>query len=384
MARDPLLGEEIIWQGRPQVVETPAAYRAAAAVWFVLSAISTCFGFAVALALNVSPLGQLMFAAWTASLGLACLHGPRIWFSRLEYIITEGHVIWRRGPFRRVINRGTISYARIFWNPANPHVGDIELVRAVPTGALRRRLLLRFRGLAAPDKVWALIRGATSQSESNAGGRSLSQRLEQGERVLWSAKPRADLRRFVPQGARRWRTVAIAATLVVGIANLAIRLGANLHVLLDAGLLEHPGAFVALVTGEILTAGLVLGTATYLFYSAVILPARQLAHTQYLITDRRVLIQRYREELHLDRAQIVDVIEAPAMKGFRDVFLVLDGPQARALELGGAFGESERSAHLKPIFESLMDAETVSRILLEHSPGSPPGTPPGNVERPAA
>ena len=46
----------------------------------------------------------------------------------------------RRGRLRRSIDRREISYARIHWDPKRPGIGDLEIVRAVPTGALRRRL----------------------------------------------------------------------------------------------------------------------------------------------------------------------------------------------------------------------------------------------------
>lgn len=373
MTRDPQLGERIVWRGKPQIVETPMLFRAASAVWFLTSATATCFALVSAWGLGASPTPLVLFAAWTATLGLACLHGPRLWLEKVEYIITEGHVIWRRGPFRRVINRRSISYARIFWSTTNPNVGDIELVRAVPTGALKRRLLLRFQGLAAPDKVWALVRGIGCRSQSNAGVRCVSQRLDEGERVLWSSTPTVNWRRFIPHGRRNWRTVALALFLVVTTVYVVTRMRANLVVLIDAGLgQQHPGALVALIFGESLAALLLLSVAGYLIYHALVLPARQLQHTSYLITNRRVLIQRDHEELHLDRSQIVDVIDIPGARGHKDVFLVLDGPRARALELSGAFGETDRDSHLKPILEGLCDSESVCRILLSTPPSVPP------------
>jgi hypothetical protein len=45
--------------------------------------------------------------------------------------------------------------------------------------------------------------------------------------------------------------------------------------------------------------------------------------------------------------------------------MVLDGPQARALAASGAFGEVERSPHLRPVFESVADAEGARRVLGE-------------------
>lgn len=364
MAKDPQLGETIIWRGKPQVVSTPPLFKALALLWFMVSASATCFAIVASWGLQTSPLPLLIFAVWTATLGLACVQGPKVWMERVEYIITEGHVIWRRGPLRRVISRSSINYARIFWHPDNPSVGDVELVRAVPIGALRRRLLLRLRGLAAPDRVWSLIRGADSHTEgSNSGRRSVSQRLDDGERVLWSSSPVIGWRRFVPSGKRNWRTLGLAALLTASTLHVAIRLTKNLSVLVDAGLAEHGGVLAALIAGEACAAALLIAVASYLVYHSLLLPAKQLTRTSYLITNRRIVIQRENEELHLDRSQIVDVIDIPGFRGHNDVFFVLDGPRARAVELSGAFGESDRDTNLRPIFEALPDAETVSRLL---------------------
>ena len=114
-----------------------------------------------------------------------------------------------------------------------------------------------------------------------------------------------------------------------------------------------------------------LGTAVYLAVEGLVQPLRQLDRTRYLITDRRVLIQRGREELHLDRERIVDVIPTPGASGMTDVFLVLDGPRARALAISGAFGEQDTGPQLRPVLESVEDAESVSRILLA-GPAGPP------------
>lgn len=386
MAKDPQLGETIIWRGKPQVVETPALLKAISWLWFMVSATATCFALVVAWALHASPAALLLFAAWTATIGLATLHGPRLWLEKVEYIITEGHVIWRRGPLRRVISRRSINYARIFWNSENASVGDIELVRAVPTGALRRRLLLRLRGLAAPDRVWSLIRGTDSQSEgANSARKAISQRLDEGERVLWSSTPAIGWRRFLPSGRRNWRTLALAALMVVVTVKVSLKLTQNLNVLSDAGLSAHPGALAALIVGETCATVLLLIVASYLIYHSLLLPAKQLKRTHYLITNRRILIQRENEELHLDRSQVVDVIDIPGFRGHNDVFFVLDGPRARAVELSGAFGESDRDTNLRPIFEALTDADTVAQ-LLKASPGlSPlPGNTVGALEHGAA
>lgn len=374
-SRDPFLGEKIVWSGRPQRIDTPAFLRALGWAWFTVAAVCGTFGVVVAVGLGSSPALLLLCGAWTASLGLACFHGPRLWLSGVEYVITDGHVLVRRGPLRRAIRRDQISYARIFWHPLDPNVGDIELVRAVPAGVFRRRLLVRMCGLAAPDKVLAVIRGVRTHSESNAGRRCVTQRLEDGERVLWSARPLPTWQRFLPHGRRAWQSLGFAALLLVALAHLVPALWGNWVRLLSAGLGENPVAFWGLVLGEALVGLLLLAVLFALVDSAVVRPARQLAKTVYVITNRRVLIQRDGEELHLDRKTIVDVIDSPRLPGFRDVFLVLDGPQARALEMGGAFGETDRDTHLKPLFENVVDAESVSRILLGTTPSIPPPAP---------
>jgi hypothetical protein len=133
--------------------------------------------------------------------------------------------------------------------------------------------------------------------------------------------------------------------------------------IVSGGLPATSFAFLALAFGLSLAVSLVLAIACYLVYEAMIRPGISVKNTRYLITDKRVLIQRGNEELHLDRAKIVDVIDTPIGDGLSDVFLVLDGPKARALAASGAFGELGRGPNLRPVFESVEDAEGVSRVL---------------------
>ena len=373
MARDAALGETIVWSGRPRLVETPGALRVVALVLFALAAVSVCFAFVVSLSLHVAPAEPLAFAAWSTMAGVLSLEAPKVWLAGVRYLVTERHVILERGPFRRTIERRAISFARITWHAGGHGVGDLDLVRAVPTGALRRRLLLQLRGLAAPDHVWAIIRGVTAPADVHPGDRPLAQRLDEGERVVWSARPRRTLLARLPRGRRELGLLALSFTLFAALVAMLERMIPGVRALVAAGLPRGP--FAALLAGEGITALLVLGSALYLAYEALVSPARQLGRTRYLVTDRRVLIQRGREELHLDRGRIVDVIPARKASGLTDVFLVLDGPRARALAIGGAFGEDAVGPELSPVLESVEDAESVSRILL---------SPPGQAARRAA
>jgi hypothetical protein len=191
----------------------------------------------------------------------------------------------------------------------------------------------------------------------------IAQRLDKGERVMWSAKPRQQLRAYLPHGQRQWLLLAMAAFMLLIGVSMAGRAVPALSKVARGGLPYLSPGFVALAAGLFLAVALVLVIGGYLAYDTVIRPGKLVGDTRYLITDKRVLIQRRSEELHLDRSKIVDVIDAPAGDGLSDIFIVLDGPRAHALAASGAFGEIERSPHLRPVFEAVEDAEGVRRVL---------------------
>ncbi len=363
MARDSLFPERIDWTGRPEVLDSPVALRVVGWLCFATSAVATLFGIVVSQAVHGSPTALLGIGAWLATIGLLCLHGPRIWLERVQYVITEHRVIVRRGPFARSIERNAVTFARIYWNRRVPGTGDLELVRAVKTGALWRRLTIRLRGLVAPDRVWAIVRGAEAVAPRGYFDRPLTQRLDEGERVLWAAQPRPGLRGYLPRGSREWGELALGLLLTVSLVHMVWRASLATRWLLAAGLPAWSLSFFALVVAQTLTAAVLAAGAGYLLYDAVLRPGRLDQATRYLITNKHVLISRGRQELHLDRRRVVDVIETPAGPGVRDVFLVLDGPRARSLEPSGAFGDRDRSPSLYPVFHAVDDAESVSRIL---------------------
>jgi hypothetical protein len=338
----------------------------------IVAAIAIAFATLVATALH-APVGSLiLFACWSATLGVAFRYGPAVWRSEVEYVVTEKHVMWKRGRIRRTIDRGAISYARIHWHPSIPGLGDLELVRAVPTGALRRRLSLQLPGIMGPDRLWAIIRGVPASGGAGDGSRPLAQRLDDGERVLWSARPTTGWREWLPAG-RQLVTAAIGALVAVAfVRELKTAVPAARHVI-AGGLSAHSPGFIALIMAVALTAVLLACVAVGLGYVALVRPARLVQKTRYLITDRRVLIQRGNEELCLDRERIVDVIDSPAQqRGLHDIFLVLDGPRARALAASGAFGERDIENGLVPVFHSVPDADEVSEILRFRRSPPPP------------
>jgi len=367
MARDSLFGERILWSGGPKVISTPPAWRLISGVSGVMSVVTVLFAIVCGTALRANVGGMLVFAGWCATLSLLAWRGPLVFRAGVEYVVTEGHVIWRRGRIRRSIDRNAVSYALIRWNPRAPGVGDLVLVRAVPTGALRRTLRLTLSDVAGPDRLWAIVRGVTPSAPLGDGDRSLGQRLDDGERVLWTGTPQAS-----PWTTRRLATASVAAMVALATLRVVLRATPALSRVLRAHALPWITSGL-LVAGVALTTLLLVAVALGVAYQACVRPRRLARLTRYLVTDRRVLIRRGKEELSLDRGRIADVISAPvhglthdgaasAPSGLNDVYLVLDGPQARAFSPSGAFGELDGD-RLVPVLSAIEDAETVGSIL---------------------
>jgi hypothetical protein len=380
MPRDSLFGETILWSGSPRDTSVSPVARVIIAVSAALAAVSLAFAVVLSTALHFAPSGLLLFAGWCSALGLLAYCAPRLWRSGVEYAVTDRHVIWRRGPIRRSIDRDSISYARIRWSPTAVGVGDLVLVRAVPTGALRRTLSLTLSDVVAPDRVWAIARGIAPSAALGDGERPLPQRLDEGERVVWSGTPV-----LAPWTSRRLVTATIALAVGLAAARSAGRVIPTLRRL--AHLHALPGwsfaLFVCAVVVSVLFVAAVAGSVGYL---ACVRPSRLARATRYLVTNRRVLIRRGREELSLDRTRIADVIASPTPRALReggvpspggaplvDLFLVLDGPHARAFASSGAFREGEGDA-LVPVLAAIEDSETVDAILRGAVLGAPMAT----------
>jgi hypothetical protein len=156
-------------------------------------------------------------------------------------------------------------------------------------------------------------------------------------------------------------TAAVGAALAVTFVRSFARSVPSLVGVLQLHALP-PSLAALLVAGAALGMMLLLTAAAGVGYAACVRPSRLARRTRYFVTNTRVLIRRGNEELSLDRSRIAYVIDAP-WKKLHDVFLVLDGPQARALAPSGAFGGEDRDDALRPVFAAIDDADTVGRIL---------------------
>jgi hypothetical protein len=355
----PPAGERVIWEGVPRDYRTPTFAKLCAVVFATAAAVCIAFAAVQAWALAQLPTALIQLAVWCG------IQGPHWWMSRVRYMITDRSVITQRGRLRRTIERKAISFARIYWDPRNLERGDLELVRSVPTGALRRRLTITLHAVHAPDRVWAIVRGVEDRVPVGLGGRPLTQRLDEGERVLWAARPRHTWRVWLPRGPREWLLMGTASLLASAVSVMGTDGVGALRELLAAGLPAGSPAFAALVAGMSATAVLLTAGVAFFVRESVVKRARLGTDTHYLLTDSRVLIQRGLEELLLDRRRVIEVIDTVAPGGGRNLYFVLDGPQARAFAASGAFGESEVGPQLKPVFECVEDAEGALRSLRE-------------------
>ncbi|MFO0666326.1 MAG: hypothetical protein U0174_20390 [Polyangiaceae bacterium] len=368
MARDSLFSERILWEGGPSDVRSPPLLKWLGSIFSVASLSMLGFAIVTALALGSPPSRMLLWSVAWATLAIACFRGPIWWRSGLVYALTDFHVIVKRGRLRRTIERGSISYARIRWNTQVPGVGDLELVRAVPTGALRRTLSITLHDVKAPDRLWAQIRGAEETLSMGSGTMPLPQRLEVGERVLWTATPRASTaswrQRFTVAGA------LLSLVLLAASSKRVIPVFAKVHGILG------PALYVTMVVAVCLSLAALAASAVVLVYRALVRPLLLRRRTRYFVTTSRVLILRGAEELSLDRGRIAYVIAAPSagsnpstpgdlappQTGLQDLFLVLDGPRARGLAVSGAFQRTD-GEELVPVFSAIEDAETAHALL---------------------
>jgi hypothetical protein len=360
MGRDSLFGERIVWQGRCRASSVPFAQKVLAFVASVVSAVTLCYAVVLAKSVGIPVGGMLLLSAWCATIALGAWRIPIWWRSQIRYVVTDRHVIWSRGRIRRSIEINQISYALFRWSSNEPSTGDLVLVRAVPTGALRRTLSLTIQDVETPDRLWSIIRGVEPGAPLGSGERSLGQRLDVGERVLWTAEPRAS-----QWTHRRLATAAAAGVLAFTFVRSLWRSVPTLQRLVGMHALS-PVMAVLLVGAVALGMLLLLAAAVGVGYAGLVRPSRLVRTTRYIVTNARVLIRRGNEELALDRSRIAYVIDAPSRR-LHDVFLVLDGPHARAFAPSGAFGEEDRDDSLRPVFAAIEDADTVGEILRPRS-----------------
>src|SRR5207302_86169 len=155
-------------------------------------------------------------------------------------------------------------------------------------------LKLTLHEVDEPDRLWAIIRGIEVGASLGRSDRPLPQRLDPGERILWSGSPLASawtVRRVATALAGAVLAAAFARSLARSVPSLAHVV--RLHAL-------SPAMLALLVAGAALGMLLLLSVAMGVGYAALVRPGRLARATRYFVTSQRVLIRRDHEELSLD------------------------------------------------------------------------------------
>lgn len=356
-----LPSERVLWEGRPRRGAPRAqGWRLVPALLVTIAAITGLFASLLSLTELPGSMQVALIAVYLCLFAVAIWVAPAVIFDPCRFVVTDRRVIWKRGKIRRSIDRHALTYARIKWSRAMPNVGDLELVRAVPFGPLSRKQRIVLHAVETPDAVLAVIRGVEPNAHGGDHTTPLTDRLDVDEQVLWGGAPEGP--------GIDWRHVLTTA---IGVGVLLIGLPSGVRPAVILAQLEELGlpmtsvTWLLLFTAMALTATLILAIGVWLAWHGI-LRARGLGHdTEYLLTDRRLLIRRGRTELSLDRGRIVDVVQTRGWRGLSNMYLVLDGPDARALADSGALGSITPSRDsVPPILYELKDPTALKLLLV--------------------
>lgn len=361
--------EEVLWAGRRCTVPRDRAWVLAPLLLFALASVALLFAGLLQLAELPGVPNALAAGALLGAGGVAALLAPRYLFDDAEYLLTDRRILWRRGRFLRSMERRKLTYARIRWHRSVPVVGHLDLVVAVPFGPLRRRMRIVLHDVREPDRLLARIRGAELTAHAGDRDVALIDRLEEGETVVWGGHPR---------GAHLgWRELLTTAggLLVTGLGlHYGYRMASILVGLEGLGLQVRSAEWLLLFSAVAISFVCIVGVGLGAVWYGSVRARRFGDDTEYLLTNRRLLIRRGATELSVDRKQIVDVATRPAGRGLHHLFLLLDAPQSRAIADSGALGPllPARDA-LPPVLFELAEAERVRRLILAEPIASPTG-----------
>ncbi|MEM9070422.1 MAG: hypothetical protein AAGE52_18095 [Myxococcota bacterium] len=352
--------EEVLWHGRRSSVPRDRFWILVPALLFALALVSLLFSLLLDLSSLPGAPRTLAVASLLAASAVGGILAPRYLFDDASYLLTDRRILWRRGRFVRSMERRKLTYARIRWHRSVPVVGHLELVVAVPFGPLSRRMRIMLHDVREPDRLLALIRG--SEASDHAGDRdvSLIDRLEVGESVLWGGHP---------VGAHLgWREMLTSLTglALTGVGLLYGHRMASILVNLEGlGLQVRSTEWVLLFSAVAISFVCIVTIGLGLIWHGSVRARRFGRDTEYLLTERRLVIRRGTVELSVDRSQIVDVAAQPAGAGLQHLFLMLDAPQSRAISDSGALGPLLPARDsVPPVLFELRDGERVRELIL--------------------
>ncbi|MGF1466960.1 MAG: hypothetical protein ACFCGT_12585 [Sandaracinaceae bacterium] len=355
-----LPSEQVLWEGRPTPgVPRERAWILVPALLLLLALISGLFAALLAVAELPGTGSMATVTFYFLLLAAAVRLAPSFLRDPCRYVVTDRRVLWIRGRLRRSMDRRAVTFARVRWHPRVPEVGHLELVRAVPFGPLARRQRLILHDVEEPDRLLSIIRDAPASRYQGDGEVPLAERLDEGEAVLWGGGPEGLL--------VGWRDVLTTAGGLVVLAvgfHYFVRAAHILTRLTEGGLPVGSWPWGLLVAAMGLAALLILGVGLGLAWYGIWRARAMGRDTEYILTDRRLLIRRGHVELSLSRERIVDVAETPGFRGVTNLYLILDAPEARALADSGALGTLSPSWDaVPPVLYEVRDVGNVRELL---------------------
>lgn len=355
-----LPSESVLWTGAPEPVPRERQWVLLPVFLFAFAAITALFAALMHIAEMQGMHQGIGVAALLAAAGVGAVLAPTYLFGELRYLVTDRRVLVRRGRSVRSMERRGLTYSRIRWHASVPIVGHLELVVAVPFGPLARQLRLTLRDLREPDRVLAIVRGTEAGEHAGDLSTPLVDRLEVDEKVHWGGNPEG-----LSVG---WRELVTA---LVGVAILLFSLyyaQRNIGILVEleaGGIVPKSWPWVMLFSAAFISFVCLVSIGAGMFWWGVMRSRRLGQDTEYMLTERRLLIRRGRTELSVERHRIVDVAIQGAPRGLHHLFLVLDAPHSRALAMSGALRPVLPSRDgVPPVLFEIEDPAYLRKLLL--------------------
>ncbi len=354
--------EKLLWVGRPAAgAPRDLRWTLVPLLLVSLSVIAALFAGLVAVSGLPAVKPTAFVAFYLLGTAIAVRAIPRYSLDPCVFAVSDRRVFWKRGRHTRVIERNAITFGRIHWHRAVPGLGSLELVRSVPFGPLSRQQRIVLHDVIAPDVLFALVRDADASEFAGYADVRLTDRLDRDERVLWGASPAGYL-----LGMRELATAGLGLLALIGGVIYGYRTGRVLIGLEDLGLPVWSWTWVLLFSVIALTLAVIGATAASLLWFGL-WGARAAGHaTEYVLTDKRLLIRRGLTELSVDRKRIFDVADVPTLSGAHNLFLILDGPQGRALSDSGALSSLPPSRSVvPPVLYEVSEVEPLRHLLFK-------------------
>jgi len=357
--------EQLLWTGTPALnVPRDLLWTLAPLLLVALSVIAGLFAGLVAVSGLPTVMPTALIAVSLLLTAVAIHVIPTYSLDPCVFGISDRRVFWKRGRHTRVIERNTITYSRIHWHRTVPGLGSLELVRSVPFGPLSRQQRLMLHDVAAPDVLLSMIRNADPSKFAGYADVRLTDRLDRDERVLWGASPTGWM-----LGLREVATAVLGLFALIGGCIYGYRTGSVLIGLEDLGLPVWSWTWLLLFSVIVITLAVIGATGVSLVWLGLWGARAAGDATEYVLTDKRLLIRRGLTELSVDRERIFDLADVPTTGGAHNLFLILDGPQGRALSDSGALSSLPPArSEVLPVLYEVGDVEPLRRLLFRPTP----------------